>query len=491
MKRRSTLTDPAKPHTNVLRFDPAIKAMSDWPPVNQSFYADFCGWLREGSYGDSALCQYGIAARFALGLLDKPYWQIDPQADLQRVRDYFAAHFASQSTCLAYGKGLLKLAQYLRRRCHTLAPERPIRWDYHVGSLPDWMAEDVKAYVAHCRRTWVPERQHERTMDLLSHLTQPLRWMTAHLMLTTPADVTPDVWFDYLDTRLMAGIQTRTLNDELHTLQNWLRFVAEQEQPICQRLLRAPSLAQSKPLPRDVPIEQLVRLQREIQAEATNADEGVRRMGLMDRAWFLLMLHSALRTCEVRRLRSSDLDITNRRLRIEQSKWLKDRMVYLSSATVDALNAYLAVRGPSATAENHVFVYRHLPLNDTYCGTRLYTYGERCGVYVTPHQLRHSCATFLLNAGASITTVQSILGHKYIDTTLGYARVYDGTVAADYYRAMAQVEGRLALQDGAEAIPPTTGQLLTLVDSLRSGMLNDTQQKTVQALRTGILALAQ
>ena len=33
----------------------------------------------------------------------------------------------------------------------------------------------------------------------------------------------------------------------------------------------------------------------------------------------------------------------------------------------------------------------------------------------------------LLNAGANITTVQSLLGHKYIDTTLGYARVYDGT----------------------------------------------------------------
>jgi integrase len=211
----------------------------------------------------------------------------------------------------------------------------------------------------------------------------------------------------------------------------------------------------------------------------------------MDRAWFLLMLHSGLRTSEVRHLRSSDLDLEARRVRIEQSKWLKDRMVYLSSATVDALNAYLAVRGPSALAENHMFLYRHVPLNDTYCGTRLHTYGERCSVSLTPHQLRHSCATFLLNAGASVTTVQSILGHKYIDTTLGYARLYDGTVAADYYRAMAQIESRLALQEGAVAIPPTSGQLLALVDSLGRGTLNDTQQETVQALRAGILALAQ
>jgi hypothetical protein len=56
---------------------------------------------------------------------------------------------------------------------------------------------------------------------------------------------------------------------------------------------------------------------------------------------------------------------------------------------------------------------------------------------------------------------------------------------------MAQVESRLALQEGAEAIPPTSGQLLTLVDSPSRGTLDDTQQETVQALRAGILALAQ
>ncbi len=53
-------------------------------------------------------------------------------------------------------------------------------------------------------------------------------------------------------------------------------------------------------------------------------------------------------------------------------------------------------------------------------------------MHVTPHQLRHTCATLLINAGAPILTVQAILGHKHIDTTLGYTRLYDATVAADY-----------------------------------------------------------
>jgi len=55
------------------------------------------------------------------------------------------------------------------------------------------------------------------------------------------------------------------------------------------------------------------------------------------------------------------------------------------------------------------------------------------------------CATLLLNASAPSLAVQTILGHKHINTTLGYARLYDGTVAADYYRAMAGVGERLIL----------------------------------------------
>jgi integrase len=65
-------------------------------------------------------------------------------------------------------------------------------------------------------------------------------------------------------------------------------------------------------------------------------------MGVMDRAWFLLMLHSALRTGEVRRMRAPDLDTSSplsaglegRRVRVEQSKGLKDRVVCLSPMAV-------------------------------------------------------------------------------------------------------------------------------------------------------------
>lgn len=80
----------------------------------------------------------------------------------------------------------------------------------------------------------------------------------------------------------------------------------------------------------------------------------------------------------------------------------------------------------------------------TYCGKRLHSLGAECNVDVTPHQLRASFATLLLNAGAPVLTVQALLGHKHVDTTMRYARVYDGRVAADYAQATNdQVSSRL------------------------------------------------
>jgi integrase len=475
---------------NVIPVDPAVKPIRDWLPANQGFYAHFREWLQDASYSDSALHIYGAAVRLALGWLDKPYWLMDPQEDLQRVREYLATRFISQATRDSYEKGLVELAEYLCYRCQRPLPERPIHWEYYLAPLSPGLAEDVRAYVTHCQRAWLPEQKRRSTLDTLSHLTHSLRWMTEQAQLCHWEDLTPDVWFEYVDTRLSSGIQPVTLNNELRSLQSLVFFLADQDRPVCQHFLRLEPLVEGSCLPRDVPIEQLHRLWQEIQADAASWHAGVRRMGIMDQAWFLLMLHSGLRAGEVRRLRLSDLDLARRCVRIEQSKGLKDRLVCLSQPVLEALQAYQTIRGPSTTAENHVFLYRHRPLNVSYCGQRLMTYGKRCGVYVTPHQLRHTCATLLLNAGAPILTVQTILGHKHVDTTLGYARLYDGTVAADYYRAMALVESRLMLQEDATAAPPTSGQLLALVDSLRDGTLNDVQKEIVQALRAGILALA-
>lgn len=197
---------------------------------------------------------------------------------------------------------------------------------------------------------------------------------------------------------------------------------------------------------------------------------------------------TGLRTGEIRRLRLDDLDLAARRVRIEQGKGHKDRLVCLSQPTIVALEAYLAL--PRTTDSDHLFIYRHRPLSPSYCGQRLGTYGRRCGLHITPHQLRHSFATMLLNAGAPVVTVQALLGHKHLDTTLNYARLYDGTIAADYERAMGEVMRRGEMQTEVVAFPALRTRLLTLVDGLGAGTLDPVQRETVQALRAAVLALA-
>ena len=476
---------------NIQPTDPAIRPFGDWLPENRGFYANFRQWLNDTGYGEVAIKLYGVAARQAIGFVDKPYWVIDPDVDIEGFWQHLHTRSLTTHTLADYHKGLLKLSEYLRWRCHRPPKPPRINWEYYTGSLPDWLQEDIREFLHHCQRTWKPDHKPERFIDLLGQLTKSLRWIVDHFLLGEMRDLTPQVWFAYLDHRLEVGASPATTNRELASLKHLSYFLMERDRLVCERFLLVDYLEEGLTLPKDVPVEQLRRLQQEIQAQASVSHAGLQRLGRMDLAWFLLMLHSGLRTCEVRFMRLQDIDWRGRKVRIEQAKGMKDRLVYLSQATLEALYDYLDVRGLKEALPNQVFIFRHRPLTKSYCSERLRTYAERCHIRVTPHQLRHSCATLLLNSGAPVLTVQTLLGHKRIDTTLGYARLYDGTVAADYYAAMALIEKRLAMPEDRLSAAPGIGQLIALVDSLHTGTLNAVQNEAVRQLRAGIVALAE
>jgi site-specific recombinase XerD len=469
--------------------DPAVKRISQWPFTNVNFFRAFCRWLSEGGYSPSSMNTYGVAAKLALGWLDLDYWKIDPVKDLDRVRMYLSSTTLTAGTRRDYECGLDKFADYIRLSCHQPRPERPVHWDYYTAALPPWLAEAVGAFVRHVLRTRLPDHKHRDTLEALGCLTGALRWIVSKGPFHNIQDLTPERWFDYLEYRLSKGIQPVTLNHTLRRLQAFLHFLEDEGQPVCARMYLLDSLHEAARIPRDAPVELLRKLLAQIQVDVTSPHAGIQRLGKMDHAWVMLMLHSGLRTCEIRRLRLADITWESHRIRIEQSKGLKDRMVYLSQPTTEALQTYLAVRGSVEGPPDLVFAYRHQPLSSRYCQQRLRTYGKRGGLTITPHQLRHSCATLLLNAGAPILTVKTILGHKHIDTTLGYARLYDGTVAADYYRAMAPIEKQFALPEDKQIEVSGKGELLAMLDALKDGTLNENQLELLHSLRSGILAL--
>ena len=475
---------------NSMPKDPAITPFAAWPIPNRSFHHSFYQWLKSGGYCPTALNTYSVAARLALGYLNKLHWEIDPEADLQRVRGYIEQRYSSLSTRREYHKGLLKLAQYLRLRKNKATHTPIVNWEYYLNGLPGWLCDQVHDFVTRKQKGWRPEDRHRRTLETLSPLCQAMRQMVQFVELNEISDLTPRVWFDYVDMRLADSKHVNTINNHLFRLKAFLHFLDESGLPVCQRMLLVEPLKGGKRIPKDAPIAHLRRLLAEIEQEASAMHANRWRMGMLDRAWVHLMLYSGLRTCEVRRLRLADIDFERRHICIEQSKGLKDRLVYMNSATFSTLQAWLAIRGEAEYLSDQVFVYRHQPLSRRYCGVRLRTYGQRGEFQITPHQLRHSCATLLLNAGAPLFSVQSLLGHEKVDTTLGYARLYDGTIAADYYRAMGQIERLFEVSKDRKVSVPTPAELVALVNSLNSGTLNDRQRETLQALRAGILSLA-
>jgi integrase len=146
---------------------------------------------------------------------------------------------------------------------------------------------------------------------------------------------------------------------------------------------------------------------------------------------------------EVEELRLEDLDFAQKRLTVREGKGKKDRTIYLTEMTLHALQEYLAMRGQGSS--DHVFLYRNAAVKTGFIRSQIESAGDRAGVKVYPHRLRHTCATQLLNAGCRITSIQKFLGHKKLSSTMIYARAHDQNVADDYFAAMSRVEQRLDL----------------------------------------------
>jgi site-specific recombinase XerD len=138
-------------------------------------------------------------------------------------------------------------------------------------------------------------------------------------------------------------------------------------------------------------------------------------------------------------LRLSDVDLRAKRLRIRSGKGDRDRVLPMTPQLAAVLQDYLAVREPSAT--DHLLIYEGAALTASLIPDWLERFGSQAQIEpMSPHRLRHTLATFLINQGMPITSLQKFLGHQDINKTLIYARVYDETVRTQFAAAMAQVE---------------------------------------------------
>lgn len=87
--------------------------------------------------------------------------------------------------------------------------------------------------------------------------------------------------------------------------------------------------------------------------------------------------------------------------------------------------------------------------------------------------------------------VQTILGHKHIDTTLQYARLYDRTVARDYFAAMGKVEKIFSPLGKQEKQPSQTSGVLAVLDEVMAEGLSAEQAEIVSVVRERVLGLVE
>lgn len=151
-------------------------------------------------------------------------------------------------------------------------------------------------------------------------------------------------------------------------------------------------------------------------------------LGLRDRAILEVFYATGIRVSELANLTINDLDLSAGELRINQGKNKKDRIVPLGEMACDFLEIYLHEARPrlAPAAQPILFVSKNgLKFHPTTLSHLIINYGRKVGLKkgISPHALRHTCATHLLQGKADIRHIQSILGHEHLSSTQIYTRV--------------------------------------------------------------------
>ena len=102
---------------------------------------------------------------------------------------------------------------------------------------------------------------------------------------------------------------------------------------------------------------------------------------------------------------------------------------------------------------DHQLTFRQRAIKPSLVQARLRRYGETSGVQVSPHRLRHTLATRLVNVGMDIVSIQRLLGHEKLETTIIYTHVHDTTVERDFRQAMARLEAGRERHAAAQTEP--------------------------------------
>lgn len=151
------------------------------------------------------------------------------------------------------------------------------------------------------------------------------------------------------------------------------------------------------------------------------------------KALLMTLYGSGLRVSEVAALRPADIDSARMLIHVRLGKGAKDRMTKLSPRLLEVLREYWRAVRPKTCWLFPQATDPQRPMNTTSIERMVQRLARRAGIgskTVTPHTLRHSYATHLLDAGTDLRTIQVLLGHRNLKTTAIYLHVSQAKIAA-------------------------------------------------------------
>jgi site-specific recombinase XerD len=259
------------------------------------------------------------------------------------------------------------------------------------------------------------------------------KWLPSE---TLPSSITQTILLSYLsDLVTERKLATTTVRRRFACLRGFFRWLIERGEaadPFTGWKLKLP---RRKRLPRALSRPEVTSLL------ASTEDRKTDGRAAADRALWTairLMVATGIRVGELCKIRIEDVAPDGSALKI-LGKGSRDRVAYISDTGLrHELRIMIRDRGGEQDTTDSLFVNRHrAPMRPQSIRSRLRSYARRVGLprRVTPHMLRHTAATLLIETGVDIRFVQRLLGHSSIATTEIYTHVSDEALRTTLQRA--------------------------------------------------------
>lgn len=243
-------------------------------------------------------------------------------------------------------------------------------------------------------------------------------------------DVEPEQVKSFLAFLGTQSYSKSTIARKLATLRSFYKFCLRRGYVQAHPLASIRTPKQEKRLPKYLELEQITTLL------STPDDKTL--LGARDRAMLEVLFSTGVRVSELVDLDFADVDFSGQTIRV-RGKGKKQRTAPIGQTAIAAIRRYLELRRSDARSaafdQNALFVNKHgQRLSTRSVRRKLDKYLAEAGLdpNISPHTLRHSFATHMLNNGADLRSVQELLGHQSLSTTQVYTHLTTPRLKAVY-----------------------------------------------------------